>query len=286
MNPQDTTAPEPVTAPELEPEVTQDPSTAPAVVVDVTGKTSAPEATPKPSPDELRSLKNQMAGYQRIAQEMKQGLKEIREVLQKPQPSQPASPTPQPIAGGSEYDKYNAMVEQGRVWEAVRELSRIEAQQVVQTSKAVEALKTDQDRRESTSAKSKQLVFTKYPDLRPDAWSDENPAAILFEEVAVADPTLADNPHGPEIAMYRMEALAAARGIKLPASALPASTPPATPSRAPSVPSWPAPRGPASRPGTITLTREQKELCDHQGIAYEAYAKQVAALESNGSVEV
>lgn len=285
MNPQDTTAPEPVIAPEeLESEVTQDPSTTPAVVVDVSGKPGQPDAKPSPTPDELRSLKNQMAGYQRIAQEMKQGLKEIREALQKPQPSQPATPVPQPIAGGSEYDKYNAMVEQGRVWEAVRELSRLEAQQVVQSTKTVEALKSDQDTREAILAKSKHLVFTKYPDLKPETWNEENPVAALFEEVAASDPSLTTNPHGPELAMHRMEALAAARGIKLPIA--PASPTPAAPSRAPSVPSWPAPRGPASRPGTITLTREQKELCDHQGISYEAYAKQVAALDASGSVEV
>lgn len=131
---------------------------------------------------------------------------------------------------------------------------------------------------ENELEKSKQRVLERYPTIE-DETSEES---SLYRQVVNEDSSLLSNVHGPEIAMYRMEEKMRQTG-KIPSSSRPMIDKEAQRLARAGVSSvvgrQPSPNG------KITLTKEQKEFCDHYSIPYEQYAKNLKAQDFRGGVE-
>lgn len=125
---------------------------------------------------------------------------------------------------------------------------------------------------------SKKLVMQKYPKIEEDG-SEENK---LYLEVINEHPELLKNTHGPEIAMYRMEERMRAMG-RIPPTVRPVIDKEVN--RLVRAGASSVIGRTASPNGKITLTKEQKEFCDHYKIPYERYAKNLKADEARGGVE-
>lgn len=131
---------------------------------------------------------------------------------------------------------------------------------------------------ESELEKSKQQVLSKYPQLE----TDDSEEASLYRNVINEDSTLLSNIHGPEIAMYRMEERMRQMG-KTPPTIKPIVD--REVNRLVRAGASSVVGRQASPNGKITLTREQKEFCDHYKIPYEQYAKNLKAQETTGGIE-
>lgn len=125
---------------------------------------------------------------------------------------------------------------------------------------------------------SKAKVLQKYPKIE-ESGSEESQ---LYISVINEDTSLLSNTHGPEIAMYRMEEKMRAMG-RIPPTVQPAVDKEV--SRLVRAGASSVVGRKASPNGKITLTREQKEFCDHNNIPYENYAKNLKADEARGGVE-
>ena len=127
--------------------------------------------------------------------------------------------------------------------------------------------------------KSKNRVLEKYPELN----DEDSQVASIYRQVLNEDASLLSNQHGPEIAMYRAEERMRQMGLT-PASAKPfVDKEVARLARA----------GASNIAGKqsvgsnkITLTKDQKQFCDHHGISYENYAKNLKSQNGFGGVEV
>lgn len=146
-------------------------------------------------------------------------------------------------------------------------------------SKREQALNEVQKRTamESELEKSKQRVFQKYPTIE-DVGTDES---RIYREVINEDNSLLSNIHGPEIAMYRMEEKMRAAGRVL-ASERPIITQEAQ--RLVRAGASSVVGRQASPSGKVTLSKEQKQFCDHYKIPYEQYAKNLKAMAGGAEV--
>ncbi len=125
---------------------------------------------------------------------------------------------------------------------------------------------------------SKKLVMQKYPKIEEEGSEENN----LYLEVINEHPELLKNTHGPEIAMYRMEEKMRAMG-RIPPTVRPVIDKEVN--RLVRAGASSVIGRQASPNGKITLTKEQKEFCDHWKIPYEQYAKNLKAGEARGGVE-
>ena len=126
--------------------------------------------------------------------------------------------------------------------------------------------------------KSKSRVLDRYPTIE-DQGSEEQ---RLYLEVINEDSTLLSNIHGPEIAMYRMEEKLRTMG-RMPQGVKPLVDKEVN--RLARAGASSVVGRQASTNGKITLTKEQKEFCDHYGVPYEQYAKNLKAQDARGGVE-
>lgn len=125
---------------------------------------------------------------------------------------------------------------------------------------------------------SKKLVMERYPEIETEG-SQYN---RFYIQAINEDPDILSNSRGPYIAMKRMEELMEDQGI----------APRATKkivdrevSRLVRAGASSIVGHKASPNGKITLTREQKEFCDHNNLPYEQYVKNLKASEAVGGVE-
>ncbi len=202
---------------------------------------------------ELADVKTQLAQRPQTVQEKPQNLDEIDEIAQR---------------DWKQGVKRVVLPEiEARVQEILQK--RDDAQRELSRKSSLEA---ELDR-------SKQKVLGKYPQIE-DEGSEES---VLYRQVINEDTSILSNIHGPEIAMYRMEERMRQMG----------KTPPfvkpivdrevnrLTRAGASSV------IGRQVSPnGKISLTKEQKEFCDHYKIPYEQYAKNLKTDEVSGGIEV
>ena len=132
---------------------------------------------------------------------------------------------------------------------------------------------------ENQFEQSLKRVRDKYPKIDDEATEE---AQILIE-VINENPSLKNNPYGPELAMYKMEEKMRGMGkilsdvkpivdkevnrrVRVNASISPNGT-----------------RG--EKTNKYVLTSEQKEYCDHHNIPYDKYARTAKQLESGESLE-
>jgi len=131
---------------------------------------------------------------------------------------------------------------------------------------------------ESELEKSKQRVLQKYPDLD----SDESEEASVYRQVLTEDNSLLSNIHGPEIAMYRMEERLREMG-RTPATVKPIVD--REVQRLARAGASSVIGRQMSQNGKITLTKEQKEFCEHYNIPFAEYAKNLKAQSVREGVE-
>ena len=248
------------------------------VTVDL-DKKAEPKATETPkqaqprTSDEIQRLNNTIA-YQ--TRKLEQAMRELHEVktqlISRPQTVQQDNSSQDEIDQIAQRDWKQGVkkVVEKDIEAKVQEIlfKRDEAMQQVQRRVAVE----------SELARSKQLVLSKYPAISDDSSEQSS----LYRQVLNEDSSLLSNVHGPEIAMYRMEEKMRQMGQT------PASSKPIVDREVNRLVRAGASSVVGKTQGQnnkITLTKEQKEFCDHYKIPYEQYARNLKATDAIGGVE-
>jgi len=225
------------------------------------------EEKPKAKPDPEASFRNKVFAQDRIISKLQ---KEIEELKTRPS----AEPEPKP----TELDEIDKLAQVD--WKAaVKKLSSEEiknalAQERKQLAEQAKAIEVSQ-----IADKNAELVVAKHPELNDD-FSEKRQ---LFNKVLESNPRWRTSPDGPLLTMYAMEDELRKQGydlgetkskiedertrlMRVSASSLPASK---------EVPST----------GKITLTREQREFCDNNGITYDQYARTLSRSGDKTGVE-
>ena len=247
----------------------------PQVVVDLDKKPEVPvqKQEDKPQSQEISKLNNTIA-YQ--TRKLDQAMRELNEMKQRfvsaPQPVQDV-PDSQ-----DEIDKIAA-----KDWKlGVKKLVEPDIQRRIEEALTKREQAQNEIKRraslESELDNSRKKVLEKYPQIE-DSGSEES---SLYRQVINEDTSILSNIHGPEIAMYRMEERMRQMG----------KTPPTVKPMIDREVNRLARAGAASvigkqasTGGKITLTKEQKEFCDHYNIPYEQYAKNLKADNADGGVQ-
>lgn len=119
--------------------------------------------------------------------------------------------------------------------------------------------------------KSKKLVLSRYPNIENESTDEYK----TYVEVVNEDPSILQNPRGPEIAMYRMEQKLMATG-RMPQAVKNYVEPKIDEevSRRARVGAVSAtPKAPVRNENVIVLTQDEKEFCETRGIAFSDFAK-------------
>lgn len=234
--------------------------------------TPKPEAT-KP-PVDLSKLHNTIAYQNRKLEQAMRELQEVRQQLAS-RPTVQESVKPQNLDEIDEIAQKDWKLGVKKVVEKdieakVQEILSKREQAILEVQKRVEA--------ESELDKSRQKVLAKYPEIE----DDQSETSQLYRQIINEDKSILKNLHGPEIVMYRMEERMRQMG-KVPPSIQPVVDREVNRLARAGVSSVVGRQ--ASPSGKITLTKEQKEFCDHYKIPYEQYAKNLKAQEAIGGVE-
>lgn len=238
-----------------------------------------------------KAMENQLSAGRRVTESIQRDLASIRQALaQRPvaQPSGLPSKGADALPEGTDpatVDKYDKLMLEGDWQGAVRLLAREEASHVVKTRDAEEGQRQREAKRLETLERQKQMVRERYAALHEESGNPESQEWQLYNEainqLSGEDPDFLGNPYSPTLAMTRMEALAAERGIRLSAARAPTS-PPVGARR-------PVPR-PASASNVYTITKEQKEWADRYlshlppEQRYKHYASFAKRTEAEGEV--
>jgi hypothetical protein len=215
-----------------------------------------PVVEKKTEPDEEERKRN--AAWAAMRVELKRKDAELAEL--KKQNTAPKPPEKTPEDWESELSKkpvstIEQMIDQ-RVQRAVEDY-RVAQSQYVQYEKVLEGSKSE--------------AIEKHPEL-----ADANSVkSQVMMEVLSNNPDLTSNPYGPILAMHKMEKILKERGLDKPTAVSNVKIP---------VSSLPAGRN-IPRTKTITLTREQLEMCKENNIDPKLYAKSLSSMGSSG-VEV
>jgi hypothetical protein len=257
----------------------ESPDTPSDVTVDLNTKPSQkPDDKPKedkPSLD-FSKLNNTIAYQTRKLEQALRELNEVKSTLSRPKEVVKDINDP-------DYDEEAERIAQTNWQKGVKKVVEKDIEtKVEELLRKREEARAEEARKVATTAeleKSKSRVIERYPAIL-EAGSDEE---RMYREVINEDTSLLQNVHGPEIAMYRMEEKMRAQG-RIPASSKPIVDREA--SRLARAGASNVTGRQASNPGKITLTREQKEFCDHYKIPYDQYAKNLKADAGLGGVEV
>jgi hypothetical protein len=231
-------------------------------------KVEVKEEKPKAKPDPEASFRNKVYAQERIISKLQ---KDIEELKVKPS----YEPEPKPTESLDEIDK----LAQADWKAAVRKLSA----QEIQTALAQERKKMEEQSQvfqvQQMMDRNAEMAISKHPELN-DELSEKRQ---VFNQVLENNPRWRLSPDGPLLAMYAMEDELRKQGydlgdtknkkedernrlMRVSASSLPASK---------EVPST----------GKITLTREQREFCDTNGMTYEQYARTLSKSGDKTGVE-
>lgn len=220
------------------------------------------EAEQKPQEDDSQKLKNRLGYQERQIQKLQQQL----EAMSKP--SQPAS-QPEKEVPVSELDK---MVQEGRWQEAVSKLAEQRAKEIFQEEQMRIQQQSEQQRLQSEIEKNAQLALERHPELN-DATSEK---AQIWLDILNQNPRWRQSPDGPLLTMYRLEEELRRKGYDIDGSIKRSVE-----SEKERIARAQATATHASRPvssNKITLTKEQREFCDLNGIKYEDYARNLTRV--------
>ena len=194
-------------------------------------------------------------------------------------------PTPEPV---KQKDELDALVEQGRWKEAVSQLAAKEAQVLFNKQQEIAWQQAELTQRQARFETSKQAVIDRYPDLDPDTGDEESAVSLEFNKVLNEQSWLLREPLGPTEAMRVAEERLIAQGVDI--ASFRATSAPSMDNKEvirrqrASLSGMPASR-PAAAPGTMTMTRSEKEMVDYLGLTPEEYVKHKQVTDANGVVE-
>ncbi len=254
----------------------EDKDTPSDVTVDLDKKVEPTKVEPKPEPQrpqvDLSKLHNTIAFQTRKFEQAMKEIGELKTQLQKANTPKEVSEIKDEIDEIAQRDWKAGVkkVVETQITEAVTAALKKRDDEV--------SARTKREGVESLVENSKKQVLDRYPEVEVEG-SDYN---RFYIQAINEEPDILSNPRGPYIAMKRMEELMQDVGI----------TPRATQkivdkeanrlirAGASSI----VGRRPSSN-GKITLTREQKEFCEHYKIPFDQYAKNLKADEARGGVE-
>ena len=209
---------------------------------------------------------------------------ELGKITTQPKPE----PTPQPSTQ-QQKDELDALVEQGRWKEAVSKLAAVQAQEIVRQQQELTRQQTELQQRQVRFEEAKQVVIARYPDLDPEMGNEESQVSMEFNKVLNEQPWLLREPLGPTEAMRIVEERLLTQGVDL-AQFRTKQVPPVGDNKEvirrqqANLSGLPASR-PTGKPGSITLTKSEKEFIDYWGIEPTEYQKNKEILEAKGGVE-
>src|SRR3990167_1518972 len=202
---------------------------------------------------------------------------------------QVAQPKPAPVpTPAQQKDELDALVEQGNWKEAVSKLAAVEAKQLFEQQRQLEQQQVELQNRQVRFEQAKQVIIQRFPDLDPETGNEESPLSKEFNQVLNENQWLLREPLGPIEAIRLTEDRLRAQGVdptkfyaqqaapvgdnkevvrrqRANLSGLPASRP--------------------GKPGTITLTKSEKEFIDFNGIDVNTYVRNKQLVEQGGGIE-
>ncbi len=275
--------------------VTVDLDAPPAAAPAVKPATPASEPAPTAEPSSREKwMENQLAAQRRVIERLDRTVRDLTTRPAAPKPPVPSADILPADAPQATVDKYNALVDAGRWQDAVGLIAETRTQQILkQRDQETAAAQAEKAREQSIQAHlrllatSKAKVATRYPALDAETGDSAAEEARLYEEafkqVEQETPEALQFPTAPELVMYRMEDLARQRGMTLKPQGLHTNGGAfsrGSPPRGGTPPS----RGGGAPGRVVTLSADDKTFCDFHGIKYEDYAKNRAALVTEGTV--
>jgi hypothetical protein len=255
---------------ELKPEVAVDDSQDKAIEIDLDKPAGTPPTSSEPkyvTVDDLEKIRKQLNGLSYMGRQFNELSKKLDGLQYQPQ---------QKVQADGTKDPYDEMVEKD--WkQAVRTLAREEAQAIRQQQIQQENQRQLEQQKVNILEQSKQKVMSKYPEIN----DQDSEIAKKYMKILSQNQDYLRNDRGPLLAMRDMEDELRDEGrldevskravekevnrqVRTGAATLPRTSNGATNSN------------------KISLTREQKELCDNHNIRYEDYASMLKKQQVSG----
>lgn len=227
------------------------------------------------STDEFEKVRKQLNGLSYLGRKFDEVVRKI-DSLQSTRTN--SSLSDEDTASSSDKDDMDELLKKD--WKsAVKKLAAEEARELLKKEREEAQLEQMRQGKVGVLERNKQIVREKYPDLDdPDSETSQR-----YLKVLQSDPSLISNEYGPVEAMRRMEEELRNEGkiidepIKRKVNE--------EVERRTRINTTSIPRG-TSQPSTnkVTLTREEQEICRHNGIRFEDYAR-IKKSRANSSQE-
>lgn len=262
-------------ADDIKPEEALDALQDKAIEIDLDKPTNATPSSSEPkyvTVDDLEKIRKQLNGLSYMGRQFQEVSKKLDALQYQPQPR---------VQQDGTRDAYDELVEKD--WkQAVRTLAREEAQAERQIQIQQDYQRQLEQNKVNILDQSKQKVMIKYPELQ----DQDNPITKKYMRILSTNQDYLRNDRGPLLAMRDMEDELRDEG-NLDEVSRRAVEKEVTRQVRTGMSSLPRTSGPASS-NKVSLTREQKELCDNHNIRYEDYALMVKkqAVSGRQGVEV
>lgn len=194
-------------------------------------------------------------------------------------------PAPTPV---QQKDELDALVEQGNWKEAVSKLAAAEARQLFEQQRQLEQQQVELANRQVRFEQAKQVVISRFPDLNPETGNEESPLSVEFNKVLNEHQWLLREPLGPIEAIRLTEERLRTQGID-PTQFYAAAPEPVGDNKEiirrqrANLSGLPPSR--PGKPGSITLTKSEKEFIDFNGIDVNTYVRNKQLVEQGGVIE-
>jgi len=248
--------------------------------VTLDANTGVPIETPAPvapsvSPEEFRKAQ---ARYEFQARQQEREMREMKELLK----SLGNKPVVQAEKSRNDDDDYGPELDEIAKSDWKKGVSIVAQKQAERIAQAkIKEFMEERDKQQAEIQRnisrtqqldsSKNRVLAKYPSLN-DEGSEE---FAHYVQILNEQPDLRDNPRGPEIAMYEMESRLKGKTLS--------PTNHAEEERLKRVAVGQAPQNrPTQRQNTITLTREELDMCKEKGLSPALYAQMKTANYKEG----
>lgn len=256
--------------PETLPEVAIDDSQDKAIEIDLDKPDKPAPVSSEPkyvTVDDLEKIRKQLNGLSYMGRQFQEISKKLDSLQYQPQPR---------VQSEGSRDPYDELVEKD--WKkAVRTLAREEAEAIRQVQIQQDYQRQLEQHKVNILEQSKQKVVARYPEIN----NPDSEIAKKYMKILNQNQDYLRNDRGPVLAMRDMEDELRDEGrldevskravekevnrqVRTGAAALPRTS------------------NGAVSPNKITLTREQKELCDNNNIRYEDYASMLKKQQTSG----
>ena len=255
---------------ELKPEVAVDDSQDKAIEIDLDKPAQTTPISSEPkyvTVEDLEKIRKQLNGLSYMGRQFNELSKKLDGLQYQPQPR---------VQTDGSKDPYDELVEKD--WkQAVRTLAREEAESLRQAQIQHDYQRQLEQQKVSILEQSKQRVVAKYPEIQ----DQDSDIAKKYMKILSANQDYLRNDRGPLLAMRDMEDELRDEG-KLDEVSRRAVEKEVTRQVRTGATTLPRTSNGATSPNKITLTREQKELCDNHNIRYEDYAAMVKKQQVSG----